>query len=446
MIKPYPKYKDTNVSWLSNLPEHWEARKLSRSIKLIGSGTTPKSGKDEYYKNGTINWLLTGDLNDSYIYNTSKKITPKAIEDYSTLKNYPKGSIVMAMYGATIGKLGILKIDSTTNQACCVLSDNELFLNKFIYYHLLAIRKDIINLSFGGGQPNISQDIIKSLKLSCPPIEEQDKIVDFLDKKTKEIDQSISDKNQLIQLYEEEKQAIINNAVTKGLDNNAELKETGVEWLGSIPKHWNYKKLKYVADVFPSNIDKKSKDKEKEVYLCNYMDVYNNDYIHKDLDFMKATASNDQIEKFKLRIGDVLATKDSESPDDIGIPALVIEDFDDTVLGYHTTLIRAFDSDILSSYIFNLMRSSKLNAHFEISARGITRFGLSVSAFKDVVIPIPPKEEQKSIVSYIEQKLKSIKTNVSLILDEIELLKEYKQALIYEAVTGKIDVRDKITD
>src|SRR5690606_38417187 len=117
-------------------------------------------------ENGSINFLQTGDLNDNYITKTSKKITEQAKKDFTSLKVYPKNSLVIAMYGATIGKLGILDIETTTNQACCVLSEFPKTTNlKYIYFWFLFAKRDIISMSYGGGQPNISQDLIKSLRL-----------------------------------------------------------------------------------------------------------------------------------------------------------------------------------------------------------------------------------------------------------------------------------------
>jgi type I restriction enzyme S subunit len=127
-MKKYETYKDSGIEWIGEIPSHWEVKKMNYCFGQIGSGTTPTSGNTEYYKNGEFNWLQTGDLNDNEIFETSKKITKKAINDYSTLRFYPVDSLVIAMYGATIGKTGLLKIESTTNQACCVLS-NPLCLN-----------------------------------------------------------------------------------------------------------------------------------------------------------------------------------------------------------------------------------------------------------------------------------------------------------------------------
>jgi len=212
------KLKDSGIEWLGEIPEHWEVRKLSRLFKNIGSGTTPSSNKIEYYENGNINWLQTGDLNDGYINNTSKKITEKALEDYSTLKIYPPNSLVIAMYGATIGKLGILNIYSATNQACCVLSDYKYKISKYIFYTFLAFRKHIISLSYGGGQPNISQETIKSLKIPLPPLSEQKQIAEYLDKKLAKIDKLIEKSKKAIELLKEKKESLITNAVTGKID------------------------------------------------------------------------------------------------------------------------------------------------------------------------------------------------------------------------------------
>jgi len=124
--------KDSGIEWIGKIPEHWKAGKIFYYLKDIGSGTTP-SGEDYYTENG-INWLNTGDLTDGYITNIPKKITPKAMEDFSTLKLHDKNSIVIAMYGATIGKLGILTETTTTNQACCVMTPNKELSYKCLFY------------------------------------------------------------------------------------------------------------------------------------------------------------------------------------------------------------------------------------------------------------------------------------------------------------------------
>ena len=213
-LNPNVPMKDSSVEWIGEVPEHYLIMKISNMFNNIGSGTTPKSSNEEYYTDGTVNWLITGDLNDNYIYETSTQITTKALHDTSSLKIYPQDSLVIAMYGATIGKLGILKIKTCTNQACCVLSKGNNQNIKYTYYWFLGYRNEIISLSYGGGQPNISQDVIKNLRIIVPPLNEQNQIVNYLDIETTKINKSISKIRENINLLEEYKTSLINHVVT----------------------------------------------------------------------------------------------------------------------------------------------------------------------------------------------------------------------------------------
>lgn len=213
-LDPNVKMKVSGVEWLGEIPEHWEVKKLNYCFGQIGSGTTPTSGKPEYYENGEFNWLQTGDLNDSEIFETSKKITQKALVDYSTLRFYPLDSIVIAMYGATIGKTGILKIESTTNQACCVLSKPKNMFPKYVFYWFNAVKKHIISLSYGGGQPNINQEQIRSLKIQQPSIDEQKLIVEYIENEIIRLSVIIEKFYKQIDLLQEYRTTLISEVVT----------------------------------------------------------------------------------------------------------------------------------------------------------------------------------------------------------------------------------------
>jgi len=215
-------------------------------------------------------------------------------------------------------------------------------------------------------------------------------------------------------------------------------KDSGVEWIGEIPAGWEVKKLKYIADANPSNIDKKSKENEKAILLCNYVDVYKNENISSELNFMKATASNDQITKFILEKGDVIITKDSETPDDIAAPALVVECFDNVVCGDHLTHIKP--KKISGYYLFRYFQSKYLNSYFEVSANGVTRYGLSVDKINSALILTPPRPDQTAIVHHIETETARINAKIARTKRIIDLQKEYRTALISEVVTGKIKV------
>ncbi len=221
-------------------------------------------------------------------------------------------------------------------------------------------------------------------------------------------------------------------------------KDSGIEWIGEIPEHWDVKKLKYIANANPSNIDKKSKENEKTVLLCNYVDVYKNEFISTQLEFMKATASKDQISKFILEKGDVIATKDSESPDDIATPALVIEGFDNVVCGYHLTHIKP--KTINGEYLFRYFQTKYLNSYFEVSANGVTRYGLGVYKFNSALILNPPKQEQISIANYLDLKTADIDQLITQKERLLSLYEEEKIAIINHAVTKGINPNVKLKD
>lgn len=212
-MTPREKMKDSGVEWIGEIPEGWEVKKITHLFNSIGSGTTPTAGDLKYYE-GPINFLQTGDLNDGYIYTTKKTIKEKSLIDFTSLKVYPKDSLVMAMYGATIGKLGILKIASATNQACCVMGKSLIVDSIYMFYVFLAFRKEIVSLGYGGGQPNISQDVIKSLRFPIPSRTKQTAIVNFLDAQSTKIDQAITLQQSQIEKLKEYKATLIDGAVT----------------------------------------------------------------------------------------------------------------------------------------------------------------------------------------------------------------------------------------
>ena len=221
-------------------------------------------------------------------------------------------------------------------------------------------------------------------------------------------------------------------------------KDSGVEWIGEIPAEWEVEKLKYVAVARPSNIDKKSKDEEEPVSLCNYVDVYKNEFINRELTFMRATAAQEQIEKFLLQKGDILATKDSESPDDIANPALVVEDFDGVVCGYHLTHIKP--KKIIGSYLFRYFQTNYLNSYFEVSANGVTRYGLGVDKFDSALILNPSMDEQTAIANFLDRKTAEIDALIAQKERLLELYEEEKAALINHAVTKGLDPNAELKD
>jgi type I restriction enzyme S subunit len=212
-------------------------------------------------------------------------------------------------------------------------------------------------------------------------------------------------------------------------------KDSGVEWLGAIPEHWKVKKLKYLAKINLSNVDKKSNENEDTVKLCNYVDVYYNDYITKEIDFLIATASHEQKQKFALKKGDVLLTKDSETWDDIAVPACVANDLDNVICGYHLAHIRPYQDRAIGEYIFRSISSTRLKEQFWVAANGVTRFGISKSSISDALLLEPPVSEQQKIAEFLDQETSKIDKLITKKERLIELLKEKRTALISHAVT-----------
>ncbi|MCK5015275.1 MAG: restriction endonuclease subunit S [Candidatus Omnitrophica bacterium] len=220
-------------------------------------------------------------------------------------------------------------------------------------------------------------------------------------------------------------------------------RDSGVEWLGEVPEGWEVRKLKHIASVKPSNVDKKTVNGEHPVRLCNYVDVYYNDYITSDLDLMKATASVVEIEKFILREGDILITKDSESWDDIAVPAYVSSDLNDVLCGYHLTQIRPNTSLSNGEYLFRSFYARDINDQFRVAATGVTRYGLGKYWIDNSLFLVPSKDEQRAIAVFLDRETGNIDTLTTKVRESISKLREYRTALISAAVTGKIDVREE---
>ena len=214
-----------------------------------------------------------------------------------------------------------------------------------------------------------------------------------------------------------------------------------MDWLGEVPEHWDMRRVGTVADLRVSNVDKHVKEGEQPVRLCNYVDVYHNERISPDVPFMVGTARRREIRRFRLAVGDVLVTKDSEDWTDIGVPALVEYAADDLVCGYHLAMLRPNRAFLDGGYLFQALRDSRLAWQFQVAAAGVTRYGLSKNAIRSMRIPLPPLSEQTAIAGFLDHADRRIQRYIRAKERLIELLEEQKQAIIHQAVTGQIDVR-----
>ncbi len=417
-MQRYDTYKPSGVKWLGEIPSHWEVIKTSHLFTHIGSGTTPKSGSEEYYTEDGIPFLQTGDLNDGFIVDTSKKITEKALRD-TNLTIYLQGSLVIAMYGATIGKLGILGIDTTVNQACCVLPKSPKVETRFAFYAYLAAKNDLIFQSKGGGQPNISQDTIKNERIPVPSRAEQTAIANYLDAATAKIDAAIAQQQKMIDLLNERKQIIINRAVTKGLNSNAKMKDSGVEWIGEVPEHWEilpYRYLFYNLDKLrmPITADQRSRN-------------------NPQYDYYGASGVIDKIDYYNVEDKVLLIGEDGANLLMRNLP-LIYKAEGKFWVNNHAHILKPIRDDY--DYLAYVMEA----ADYTLFITGSAQPKLSQANLNCVKLPIPPLEEQKAIVDYLSKRTSKIDEAIKESNSMISLLQERKQIVINEVVTGKVKV------
>ena len=436
-FKSYNSYKESDISWQGQVPAHWEIWKVTHGFNVIGSGTTPKSDNPIFY-DGEIPWVTTSELRENIIYDTAVKVTNEAVSTYSALKKFPKDSIAIAMYGATIGRLGQLGVEATFNQACCVFSDPKVFVPRFFYFWLWMRRPILISLSNGGGQPNLNQDDLKKLWVAIPDKDEQQKIADFLDYKAAQIDALVAKKEILLLKLQEKRSAIITQAVTKGINPNAPIKPSGVEWLGDVPAHWSVKRLRFAINTNPSK-NELQLDGEDLVSFVPMEAV--GEYGGLNLETEKEISEIGSGYTY-FSDNDVVVAKITPCFENVkGAIAKNLKN--KTAFGTTELYVLRASQELCPDFLFQITMSypfRKIGESEMYGAGGQKR--VPETFIKDFKLGIPPIEEQLQIVEYINQKDRFFEKQFKAVTDVISKLSEYRSALITNAVTGKIDVRD----
>lgn len=423
---------------------NWRHLKIGWLFEDISSGTTPSSTNEDYYKNGEVPWVNTGDLTDGKLFSVNKKISRKAIAEYPTLKVHPKNSLIVALYGATIGKLAITQFDVTTNQACCVLNKPRDIDIGFVFYWFLANRERIIQRSVGGGQKNISQGIIRSLRIDVPNLSLQNKIISFLDKKTSEIDALIADKEKLIELLKEKQQAIITESVTKGLNPDVRMKDSDVGWIGEIPEHWDKTKIKFTTYV-KGRIGWQGLRSDEFIDQGPHL-VTGTDFEEGRINWNSCHhISEDRYKEAKpiqLQENDLLITKDGT----IGKVALAKNKPYKAILNSGIFVTRSFGDEYINEYMYWILLSRIFKNYIEYMGTGSTIKHLYQETFVNFSYPLPSIQEQKEINSFLQKYTSDLNFSIKKLHTQISKLKDYRQSLIYEAVTGKIDVEEMMKE
>jgi type I restriction enzyme, S subunit len=431
-FKPYGNYKSSGISWLGEIPEHWEVKR----IKYIFTEQDKRSedGLEELLSVSHY----TGVTKKSDKYKAGEEISnAKTLVGYKVVT---EGDLVMNIMLAWNGSLGISKYNGITSPAYCVFRSliggeryfGYLFRTKNAQQEFKKQSTGIIE-----SRLRLYPDKFFNIKTAIPSAEEQITIANFLDYKISKIDRFIRKKKQLIKLLNEQKAAIINQAVTKGLDPNVKMKPSGIEWLGDIPEHWEVRKLKYVSKV------KTGKTPKIESSLVDFFENGTVDW------FTPGDFGNEGILSDSNRKINELAINDSQIslfPEKtvfmVGIGGTIGKIgicFDESSCNQQINAL-IFNNLIEPLYAYYFLKTQK--HQIDLLADFTTLPILNQSKTKDIIFVYPKKDEQQQIVSHIEKETTIIKTTISKIEKELALTEEYKTALIAEAVTGKIDVRN----
>ena len=442
--------KHSGFDMIGLIPSDWEIRRLKSWVDInevsLAEDTDP-AFEFLYIDIGSVGngRLMSAPVNLEFRSSPSRarRIVTSGDSLVSMVRTYLK-----AVWFATSSEQPLV-----ASTGFAVLSPRPGTDPKFLSYVLMSqpFANWVTASSVGVAYPAIPETLLATCPVAVPPLAKQTTISKFLDYATEKIEALVDASVRRIALLNECMKSLVQNAVTGKFDVRSgkpyeTYRETDIRWLGSIPDHWNECRLRNVVEFRVSNVDKKSKDGEEMVRLCNYVDVYYNDRIHSDLNFMEATASEREIARFSLRSGDVLITKDSEIWNDIGVPALVESVPSDVICGYHLAILRPRHESISGDFLYEVLCSPILASQFYVKANGVTRYGLSHAAMKSLLIPVPSLREQAVISRYLRAKHRTTQELIKHTENTIDCLKEYRTRLISDVVTGKLDVQDAVTN
>jgi type I restriction enzyme S subunit len=365
---------------------------------------------------------------------------PESFENYQVVN---PNQIIFCLFDIdeTPRTVGLSTHKGMITSAYDVFSTSDDCDSRFINYYYLSI-DNIKGLKpfYTGLRKVVRSDTFLSIPIYLPELNEQKKIADFLDNKLLEVDGLISQIELKIKLLEEQKVSLIDEMIVKGFPKGVLLESSEVDWIGPLPKTWEVKKLKFISSIGLSSVDRTIDESENSVSICHYPQVYNNEKLNKNTELSTGTCSDLELKNYTVLKDDILITKDSESSDDIGIPSFIDDDLENTVCGYHISQIRISESKCLPEYVFRFIQSERVRNYFMRNSDGVTRFGLGKPVIENLPIPIPPMDEQLKITKKINDVSKGIFEVIELEKDRIDLLREYRQCLIRDVVSGKLKV------
>lgn len=438
-LKSYQSYKDSNVDWIGSIPSEWKVSKIKYQ-SMINSASLSETTNEGY----NIQYIDIGNVDsngniiniEKYKFGEAPSRARRIIRDGDTIVS----TVRTYLRAITFIKTAPENLICSTGFA--VLSPKSEMSPIYLAYLLQSTKyvDEIVRRSTGVSYPATTSTEIGNLECILPDKTTQRKIGNYLDAKTSEIDSLIAYKEKLIGLLEEKRQAIITEAVTKGLNPDVKMKDSGVEILGVIPAHWEVKRLNYLGTL-QNGISKSSDDFGFGYPFVSYSDVYKNIQLpEKVVGLVNSTASDRNT--YSVKQGDVFFTRTSETIEEIGMASTCLHTVKDATFAGFLIRFRPTSSRLLTNFAKYYFRSDLGRKYFVKEMNIVTRASLSQDLLKKFPVTLPPIEEQQLIASYLDFKTKKIFDSKLLLQEQIQELKEYRQALIYEAVTGKIDVRD----
>ena len=446
-MKEYDSYKDSGIEYLNKIPAHWQELRM-RFIGYLYGGLSGKSANDFNQ--------LTNEDNKCFIPFTNIannfRIDPESLQTVVIAENekqnkVKKGDLFFLMSSENyddVGKSAVLldDLEETYLNSFCkgFRITKENIVPKFLNYqlHSKQLRHNLLTGANGFTRINLKIDKVIDLLTALPPLVEQTSIASFLDRKTSEIDDIIADKKRLLELYEEEKTAIINQAVTKGLDPNVPMKDSGIEWFGEIPEHWEVKKLKYIISaklMYGANesADEENKDNPRYIRITDIGNDGNlNDETFKSLPPEKA-------KEYLLTEGDILFARSGAT---VGKTYHFKNYKGEACFAGYLIKASPIKNVVISDFFYLYTKSGAYENWKGSIFNQATIQNIGADKYAYLEVPVPAINEQKSIVHHIESECSKIDFKKARTEELIELLTEYRTALISEAVTGKIKVTE----
>lgn len=437
-FQKYSAFKDSGVEWLGKIPEHWEIGKLGTLLKPVSIKNRPDLPLLSITREAGV---IERNIEDD---SENHNFIPDDLSGYKVLN---EGQFGMNKMKAWQGSYGIAPMTGIVSPAYYVFDFNSSINPSFFH---LAIRSKNYVAFFGQasdgvrvGQWDLSKTRMKEIPFFIPPLPEQTAIAAFLDDKTAKIDRAIAQKEKMIALLKERKQIIIQNAVTKGLDPNAKMKHSGVEWIGEIPEGYEVKRLKFLGNIYSGISGKSGEDFSKEnngsmkpfvpfTNICNNLKI--------DVDQYQYVRISESENQNRVKKCDLLFLMSSETLEDIAKNSIYLGDDQELYLNSFCKGFRLHSDRALPEYVNYLLYSKPYRDYFSLVGRGFTRINLKQEYINDVYTILPPIEEQTAIVSFIEAQYTKVDKAIKLQGHQIEKLKELKSTLIDSAVTGKIKV------